>query len=1802
MNDELNMNLQGLNYDPYRPLNQTYDEEKEQIDWDIINTYKPSALSGRQNANLEAFDQLLQGPQQVYVPGYGDSIFDPEGTLTESELSRLDDIRAQRQPAMLKLAAGLGKFATTAAATVRDNTLGLAVGLGQGVANVLDDSDITNFRQGLWDNAVTNEMAKFQDAMETAMPNYRSSWENDAAWFEKLGTMNFWADGVIKNLGFMAGTAASMYLTGGISNALLSGVNVGKAGKFATTAARAILSAHGEAAIEAVNSMRTNKEAIDTNTKIRRKEVQDRLQQEYLKDAQTIVGSEGTQSLLKPTPDGTVIAINNLDELDQYYRELNQELDTQISNYEDEEYRRLTAAGNAVYGMNVAWLTLSNSINMNSLLKGGYNTNKTIADNLKRYVGNVEARSAKEFAQGVLQGTARYAQEEVQNLGGKTVARGLMNAAVEGIEEGVQAEISTTNEMRTQAQLNKYAHNTILGAEINPGVSEQLAEYSQAIAAAYEEKFGSASSPGWEEVAIGAFSGGLGMPTVKRRFNPKTKSYENKFVWNTSFTEARDQLQEGRPETQALADNLNEVLSNPESNIVKNFRHATAQAMINQEQNKAVEAGDIQEYKNLEIQNLVENLFYMRDQGKIEDYKAIIDALAGNVDDETVNQIIALTTEDESGKSPLQEKSIDDIKALYRDKAQSTKKKIEMIEDIMDGYQKDKRLQKYQEPYRHYALREITYQTALLRDTERRIADLTAEIDKLSENTDPLSVQQVKDDKIAIKKLERQKNSINDIVNTWLENPKPLIDRFDKIFQLQLKEKLLKEQSAVIAAYKNTKTLQDVLETYELANKEDKDFALEEAKKDASPETVALLTDFQNFMSDIDYIPSMVEAAYSDMLNSPLEQAKTYAQQAIKFEIDSLKEIADEFLDSNDPRVAQNGYANAVRERATELRRTADEAAQDGDMSLATYARITADNFDSYANQIEQSGSVREAVNALRETKAPTPETATPESAPEAQPEVQPETPPTIQETKDLGVPTGQVTVDGYDNLVIHTIRKDDEDSLKRQGTPANSEADSQAFYQAIGVYRDSGELGALKAALDMIMGGLYIRPKAAEFVKNALIKERAEMQKYYNDNYGKPVDLTQTSEEAPAETPAEQPQDEATTEEPQEQNPNTIDKVSTEESSEQMQFADVSNGEGFRGNTYPKYVRTELTQRRQTEYTGTNPNFQWAQKQSWYSNIQTLIDNYLSKLDSNTAIRLISPKGNRNLILLGIKYEGDNITNNIPRDAFVNSIVTTNDGEYLIIGIMGYENEKSNTPVANNFQTVAGELISSITTDDDYWVSPNMQTQIKSLTEGTLVAKDSNDARNTRSLAEMLNDPAANPHKLQANDLSFIVIEGNKENPETIHTKPINVKPTMIVHNAQSLIPGQVYLLVPTAKKGVYTTAYIMPQLFNQSMLNTPWGEDLLKLIRTMADTSLPVDIRQRAASDIRNLILFEKGHYFAVNDNGSVKVKDNQNIDTIDLGTNLEEAVATAITTLEGLKARANLKTSALETNPAYYVESGLITTDARVLGTIGANFYVYGLRQDTENPTQYVADKTQGPIKPLENIEHHTATPRQQGVLVFVNGVRYEFRDGGLIAEDGTQVANPVIVQILSGNFPKDCIITFEGDANTYYKISSSKVLRKHKEGFQDLSEDDSRKIIEKAETIKATKERETALQDEAKSINEQTTDITPTTQPEETPEEKPSVAPQSTSDGTSAVVNGEDASQLKDVKNLDNSKINPIFVKENRDLVKELLSLIKEKKDLEIRTPKDLVNWITKTFPDFKLETREDLENLINCKFR
>lgn len=156
-------------------------------------------------------------PEYIQAPleDFGKSRYDLPSYNAE-EFARASDVRAHNQSGVAKLAAGIGKGIVLAGTTFLDGTLGLAYGIGDAFytgfknpENLEGTTRVKDALSKLWDNDVSNALQKINEEAEKILPNYYSEVENNKSWYQRMGTMNFWADSILKNAGFSVGALLS---------------------------------------------------------------------------------------------------------------------------------------------------------------------------------------------------------------------------------------------------------------------------------------------------------------------------------------------------------------------------------------------------------------------------------------------------------------------------------------------------------------------------------------------------------------------------------------------------------------------------------------------------------------------------------------------------------------------------------------------------------------------------------------------------------------------------------------------------------------------------------------------------------------------------------------------------------------------------------------------------------------------------------------------------------------------------------------------------------------------------------------------------------------------------------------------------------------------------------------------------------------------------------------------------------------------------------------------------------------------------------------------------------------------------------------------------------------------------------------------------------------------------------------------------------------------------------------------------------------------------------------------------------
>lgn len=240
------------------------------------------------------------------------------------------------------------------------------------------------------------------------MPYYRTQESQERPWYENLGSVDFWADGILKNMGFVVGAVYS----GSLYTKLLKGAGMLAAGNsLGALLAGSTFSAVNEARIQANNN------AHDSRMNI------------------TNILDQGRQDAIQ--------RINN----DPYMTEEQKykALDDVDINYQNELARaddQIKTMGNMDMALNIPLLMADNFYTFGKFYSKGFDTAKQqTRKSVMRAANEAYAKGENPLTAGVQQATdnALYNWRNISK--GRAIGRGLMTGVREGNEELAQSFI-----------------------------------------------------------------------------------------------------------------------------------------------------------------------------------------------------------------------------------------------------------------------------------------------------------------------------------------------------------------------------------------------------------------------------------------------------------------------------------------------------------------------------------------------------------------------------------------------------------------------------------------------------------------------------------------------------------------------------------------------------------------------------------------------------------------------------------------------------------------------------------------------------------------------------------------------------------------------------------------------------------------------------------------------------------------------------------------------------------------------------------------------------------------------------------------------------------------------------------------------------------------------------------------------------------------------------------------------------------------------------------------------------------------
>ena len=552
---------------------------------------------------------------QSSVGNFGESMWDPDNLNLEA-VSRIGDIRANNQWAIAKLGAGIGKGLVLAGTTFLDGTLGLAYGIGDATLSAVDGNGFRASLSKLWDNDVSNALAEINNASEELMPNYRTEAEQNNPWYKNLGTMNFWADSFIKNMGF---TVGAMY-SGKLWAAPL---NLMKVPAIAGEITGSLLSAVNEGRIEANRNVADWKE----------------LQLTQLQDSYDIA----LQSLDIKDPDYSVKAYS-----------LQQEFDKQAESIDD----RANTMGMGILLANTVLLSYNNFKTFGKIYSGGFRrAAKDFLDTEKNILAN-------RVIEGVEEG-ARYGWKNFTTMEG--VKAGLRTGAREGLEEMNQAFISETAGNYQSPDSPDAYYNAL----INPESDIKTSNFLNAATNGFINTYGDGKR--WEEFVVGGLTGLIGVPTVGKMENASANTYVGRNKWiglsGGLFGEISTNKQRNIEGSTAV-DIMNKYANRIQSQ--KDY-FVQSQSFIDAMDRWSAENNAF-EYKNAEDNDDFAAIASYARVGKLQDLKDIVNKDFENLSDEDLERIALYTSRVSSDQTRVDTNGWRDSEGKYLSETEDGRK------------------------------------------------------------------------------------------------------------------------------------------------------------------------------------------------------------------------------------------------------------------------------------------------------------------------------------------------------------------------------------------------------------------------------------------------------------------------------------------------------------------------------------------------------------------------------------------------------------------------------------------------------------------------------------------------------------------------------------------------------------------------------------------------------------------------------------------------------------------------------------------------------------------------------------------------------------------------------------------------------------------------------------------------------------------------------------------------------------------------------------------------------------------------
>lgn len=567
-----------------------------------------------------------------------------------------------------------------AGTTFIDGTVGLIAGIGQAIANGVDNDPNKHWYEGIWDNPVTQAMHEVNQLSEEYMPNYRTQAQQEAPWYslDNLTSANFIFDTVVKNMGFTVGAAFS----GGVYTKAIDwaakAIKLAKFGKAtaatveagqkavqsarATRATKAVVGSFFNAQAEAVQEAYNSKQDFITvqgqRIESRKLEQQNEALLEFAQNG-GIVNPDGTPDTVNSDPAAIAALNQRLSDIENATTKAHSEIEKQSEN-----------VGTMTGLLNIPVLWLSDLAMFGKMYAGGWKAaraeQRTVTRATKEAVKEAKAAAkagdpskmaklqeivakAEETGyQGLTQAEKAMVEEVAPHILGPKM--GATWAATKGPfrefnEEMLQGAAAQAASYQYEDEVDK-----IFDAALNIDATYQTKDVLSSILHGLGSQYGDIDK--YEEGFVGAITGLLGAPTFGRRNNSTDQTYLGKSKWigltGGTYTELRDYRRDRKRADQAARD-ATDVLRN--ENLASNIKHLIAQSKFQNDMDQAIIHDDEKEYKDARTAATFEMINHLKRVDRLDLLQRAMEVTT-EFTDEDVAEIAEMVTKQVSATTP----------------------------------------------------------------------------------------------------------------------------------------------------------------------------------------------------------------------------------------------------------------------------------------------------------------------------------------------------------------------------------------------------------------------------------------------------------------------------------------------------------------------------------------------------------------------------------------------------------------------------------------------------------------------------------------------------------------------------------------------------------------------------------------------------------------------------------------------------------------------------------------------------------------------------------------------------------------------------------------------------------------------------------------------------------------------------------------------------------------------------------------------------------------------------------------------